>query len=136
MMRDIKFEIMFLIHGADFEKRIAKHYTTLDRLTNGADNMNYDDIEIVAKRQFTGLQDKNGVDIYEDDIVDDQFDCGQLSIVSYDNSRACFILTEIRKEPIYSNSMKFIRPLSIYPISSTKGKVIGNIHSNPELLEK
>ena len=135
-MRDIKFQILFEVHNRDFTTRIAKHYTSLDRLTTGEDNFDYSAVKIIAKRQFTGLQDKNGVDIFEGDIIDDQFDCGQLSIVSYDDSKACFILTQIRKDPIYSNSMKFIRPLSICPDSSTKGKVIGNIHQSPELLEK
>lgn len=68
-MRDIKFEIMFTVHNADFTTRIAKHYTTLDRLTNGNDNMSYDDIEIITKRQFTGFTDKDGTDWYEGDVI-------------------------------------------------------------------
>ena len=135
-MRDIKFEIMFWVNNKDFTTRIAKHYTTIKRLTSGQDVFDYDAADIIARREFTGLQDKNGVDIYESDIIDDQFDCGQLSIVSYDDTKACFILTEIRKEPIYSNSRKFIRALSICPDSSTKGKVIGNKFESPELLEQ
>ena len=85
--------------------------------------------------QFTGLADKNGVEVYEGGIVDDKFDCGQLFTISYDDKRACFIGTDILKEPIYSNTRRFVRDLSIYPEATTIGLVIGNIHQNPELLK-
>lgn len=135
-MRDIKFEIMFWVNNRDFTTSIAKHYTTLERLTNSQDTFAYGFSDIIAKRQFTDLQDKNGVDIYDGDIVDDQFDCGQLYVISYDDNKACFIRTEIRREPIYSNSRKCVFNLSTCPESLTKGLVIGNIHENPELLEE
>ena len=45
------------------------------------------DFKIIAKRQFTGLQDKNGVDIYEYMELDNQFE------VSF--SHGSYILTNI-----------------------------------------
>lgn len=61
--------------------------------------------------QFTGLTDKNGKEIYEGDIWKKE---------SYPNH----ILEVIFKNGKYN----------IADYSMTKGKVIGNIHENPELL--
>ena len=72
--------------------------------------------------QFTGLQDKNGVDIYEGDVLSIR---GWLGEVYYKNVNGRFDVKELNEGPHGALAHKF-----------SHGEIIGNIHSNPELLEK
>ena len=84
------------------------------------------DIEVL---QFTGLQDRNGKEIYEGDILKYNFPYdGRLkhtSPVTYLETQASFGLKDI-----YGNE------IPLYRITANNYfEVVGNIYENPELLE-
>jgi len=114
------------IYGIEFTKNGGNLY----KETGGEDVANY--LEIM---QYTGLKDKNSVEIYEGDIMHDPDGDYIWSIVwaKYTNKADLdldlFIVGWIRK--CIDGTLS---PLGYY--RGVEGNVIGNIYENPELLKQ
>lgn len=84
--------------------------------------------------QFTGLYDKNGTEIYEGDILRSVMFKNILHLIVYDEKEAAFMAVDINE----NRGTAFENRCHIYQIwlNECPKIVIGNIHDNPELLEK
>lgn len=82
--------------------------------------------------QFTGLQDKNGVDIYEGDILSERW-----KVEVYQHDKGTFMVA-FHTNPKGNNPMILKKYLDSRLIAGDDEAlyVVGNIHDNPELLTK
>jgi len=81
-----------------------------------------DEIDEKTLGQYTGLNDKNGVEIYEGDIVDCENRGAPRFIIEFDNRWHGF-------------NLMFDDACETSPMCSNNLEVIGNIYDNPELMK-
>lgn len=105
----------------DLQKQIATYH--ISDLTLAASP-----VKNIVLMQSTGLKDKNGVEIFEGDIVKPVSFASWIGVVKYSSENAAYILDDHNNE--------FIRSENVYLSQFNEGlEIIGNIYENPELME-
>lgn len=130
MSREIKFQ---LVRVADNKTVCAYQEGMMMRPDTGElyhGSMNVTDRYV--RRQFTGLKDKNSVEIYDGDVMD--WSAFGRYAVEWDDLTACFTSTCVEKVAteafMYTNLFELNEDETL-----NSCEVIGNIYANPELLK-
>ena len=139
-MREIKFRVWFVPtheykcyfadrYGRELEDIYCNIYTQEDLLDDTW--IDTSDFEKIIFEQYTGLKDKNGDEIYEGDILQEELDFGDkmvdglfVYLVKWDESCLCYKL-DPDNASIHDE---------LWMVNGS-AKIIGNIHENPELLK-
>lgn len=124
-MREIKFRYVYS-NG----KEIKTFIYTIEEIEGIAYTQFFKELKegfkLLSRNMYTGLRDKNGIEIYEGDIVKDPY---------YIDETNGFLLLEI----LFNNGEVFGRVLNRDGFNLLKAtmykEVIGNIYENKELLE-
>lgn len=135
-MRDIKFRAW---------NNTLNEYRTLDMNSNNQNlGMGFDVKEGIgsnittiycsagdAIEQYTGIKDKNGVEIYENDIVyvRSHLYKDRVGVIIWSKNNASYYFSD------NTNKFNIPMPLGIQIDGFLSYEVIGNIHEQPELLE-
>ena len=118
----------------------TKHYIVFDRMTDwGLPNKHLKvEVDPTTVGQYTGLQDKNGIQIFEGDIIWAHYANAKkaefIEQVVFKNGRFC--ATDDNEHfwaPLCDGVKHFVQDETVY---MDWCEVIGNIHDNPELISK
>ena len=127
-MRDIKFQFLYT-DGDDWMRRTFN----LDEIMNGepfdviSDSPLLRNYKMVAKRQYTGLKDCEGTGIYEGDLIQ------LLKPKSKDFALVEFVNAYVGGWVLTHKDADSV--LSLGARNPAELKVIGNIHTTPELIK-
>ena len=113
-----------------------KEYITIEDWDDGWDTGTSVEYFYFPVMQYTGLQDKNGKDIYEGDIIEQDYD-DKLKNINYRRYQVVWYNEKGRFDLSYSldNDDIFGCGLDKEWFKDRNTRIIGNIYENPELLE-
>lgn len=115
---------MYIVNGLYFDRGMVQY-------ANNDNAIRFIKLENIILMQSTGLKDKNGKEIFEEDILEVTDEHSWLEVVSYSQDKAMFVTEEINRDFKVPESPLY----DLFDTNIFKFKVIGNIYENPDLLE-